>query len=92
MILALLPAGLLAASAVVEVASLARGPLDASALGPILIVVLVLTVLALRWLLEARPGTVNDRRRVGALGYAVLAVPVAVGAVESVRAVGTILR
>ncbi len=91
-ILALLPAGLLAGSAVVEVVSLARGPLDESAIGPILIVLLVLMVLTLRWLLEARRGTVNDRRRVGALGYAVLAVPVAVGAVESVRAVGTILR
>jgi hypothetical protein len=91
-ILALLPAGLLAASAVVELVSLARGPIDASVTLPILIVVIVLTVLALRWMLEARDGTVNVHRRVGALGYAVLAVPIAVGGVESFRAISTILR
>lgn len=90
-ILALLPAGLLLASGIVELASLARGPLDASAIGPILIVLVALIVLALRWWL-ARESTVKARRGVGALGYAVLAVPVAAGAVESVRAIGTILR
>jgi len=91
-ILALLPAGLLVVSGIVELVSLARGPLDASALGPILILVLVVMVLALRWLLDRRERAPNGRTGVGALGYAVLAVPIAVGAVESLRAIGTILR
>ena len=91
-ILALLPAGLLVVSGIVELVSLARGPLDASAIGPLLILLMVLIVLALRWRLEAREGTANAHRGVGALGYAVLAVPIAVGAVESVGAIGTILR
>lgn len=90
-ILALLPAGLLVASGIVELVSLARAPLDASAIGPILIMLVALIVLALRWWL-AREGTVRGRRGVGALGYAVLAVPVAVGGVESLRAIGAILR
>jgi hypothetical protein len=90
-ILALLPAGLLVASGIVEVVGLARGPLDASAIGPLLILLIVLLLLGLRWLLEGRDGTVNHRK-IGAFGYAILAVPIAVGAMESLRAMSTILR
>ena len=90
-ILALLPAGLLLVSGIVELVGLARRPLDASAVGPILIVLVALIVVALRWWL-GREGTVNRRRGASALGYAVLAVPVAVGTIESVHAIGTILR
>ena len=91
-ILALVPAGFMLIGGIMELVSLARGPLDASAIGPLLIVLVVLIVLALRWLLETREKTIRGRGGVRALGYAVLAAPIAVGAVESVRAIGTIVR
>jgi hypothetical protein len=93
--IALLPPLLVLARGVVGLVELASRPIDESVVAPALIVALGLIVLALRWLLSDRRVTAGARGalgRVRALGYAVLAVPTAFGAVESVRSIATILR
>jgi hypothetical protein len=94
-IIALLPPLLLLARGVGGLVELASRPIDESVVAPALIVTVGLIVLALRWLLSDGRVTAGARgalSRVKAFGYAVLAVPTAFGAVESVRSIATIVQ